>query len=48
MQQQITSFNAVLEKNQLQPLTLAPTKLADLSCSFTPEGSRKSKKTTSR
>jgi hypothetical protein len=44
MQQQITNFNAVLEKSQLQQLTLAPTKLTDLSCSFTPNASRKSGK----
>ena len=48
MQQQITAFNAVLAKNQLQPLTLAPTKLTDASCTFTPEGNRKAKKKTSR
>jgi photosystem II stability/assembly factor-like uncharacterized protein len=36
-QQQVTDFNAVLTKNQLQPLTIAPTKLTDSSCSFKPE-----------
>jgi photosystem II stability/assembly factor-like uncharacterized protein len=36
-QQQITDFNALLTKNQLQPLTLAPTKLTDASCTFKPE-----------
>jgi photosystem II stability/assembly factor-like uncharacterized protein len=49
MQPQITDFNAVLAKNQLHELALAPTKLTDASCSFTPEGSRKvSKPTTPR
>jgi photosystem II stability/assembly factor-like uncharacterized protein len=42
-QQQITDFNALLVKNQLHELTLAPTKLTDASCSFTPEKSRKGK-----
>jgi hypothetical protein len=41
--QQITDFNALLVKNQLHELTLAPTKLTDASCSFTPEKSRKGK-----
>jgi hypothetical protein len=41
MQQQISSFNALLEKDQLHELTLAPTKLVDASCTFAPEGSRK-------
>ncbi len=36
-QQQVTEFNAVLAKNQLQPLTIAPTKLTDSPCSFKPE-----------
>jgi photosystem II stability/assembly factor-like uncharacterized protein len=40
-QQQVTDFNAVLAKNQLQPLTLAPTKLTDSSCSF--KGERNTK-----
>jgi hypothetical protein len=35
-QQQVADFNAVLVKNQLQPLSLAPTKLSDASCSFKP------------
>jgi hypothetical protein len=39
--QQITDFNTVLVKNQQHELTLAPTKLTDASCSFTPEVSRK-------
>ena len=41
MQQQLTVFNAALTKNQLQELTVAPTKLTDASCSFTPEVRRK-------
>jgi hypothetical protein len=36
MQQQITAFNAVLAKNHLQELNVAPTKLTDSSCSFKP------------
>ncbi len=48
MQRQITDFNAMLEKNQLQQLTLAPTKLTAMSCSFTPEVSRESGQRTSR
>jgi photosystem II stability/assembly factor-like uncharacterized protein len=36
MQQQIAGFNALLVKNQLHELTLAPTKLTDASCSFAP------------
>jgi hypothetical protein len=49
MQPQITDFNAVLAKNQLHELTLAPTKLTDASCSFTPDVSKKvSKPTTPR
>ena len=43
-QQQITNLNALLVKNQLHELTLAPTKVASASCSFTPEASRKSGK----
>jgi photosystem II stability/assembly factor-like uncharacterized protein len=39
-QQQITDFNALLVKNQLHSLTLAPTKLTDASCSFIPEAGR--------
>ncbi len=33
-QQQIADFNAVLAKNHLHELNLAPTKLTDPSCSF--------------
>ncbi|HWE86401.1 MAG TPA: hypothetical protein VG267_15765 [Terracidiphilus sp.] len=36
MQKQITDFNALLGKNQLEELKVAPTKLVDASCSFTP------------
>jgi hypothetical protein len=36
-QQQVTGFNAVLTKNQLQPLTLTPTQLTDSPCTFKPE-----------
>jgi photosystem II stability/assembly factor-like uncharacterized protein len=45
MQQQIAGFNAALSKNQLQQLTLAPTKLTDMACTFRPEQSVKSRKT---
>ncbi len=49
MQQQLTDFNALLQKNQLQQLTLAPTKLTDESCSFSPEpGGKVNKQKTSR
>jgi len=41
LQPQINDFNAALARNQLHELTLAPTKLADASCSFTPEVSRR-------
>jgi photosystem II stability/assembly factor-like uncharacterized protein len=43
-QQQITDFNALLVKNQQHSLTLAPTKLADATCSFTPEAGGKASK----
>ncbi len=46
--QQASSFNALLMKNQLHELTLAPTKLSDGACSFAPDGSRKSGKKTQR
>jgi photosystem II stability/assembly factor-like uncharacterized protein len=36
MQQQIADFNAVLAKNNLQQLKVAPTKLTGESCSFKP------------
>jgi len=49
MEPQIASFNALLAKNQLQQLTLEPTKLTGASCSFTPEVSRRvGKQTASR
>ena len=32
--QQLPGFNALLAKNHLQPLTIAPTQLTDSSCSF--------------
>jgi len=34
LQKEIADFNAVLAKNNLQPITAAPTKLTDSSCSF--------------
>jgi photosystem II stability/assembly factor-like uncharacterized protein len=40
-QQQITDFNALLVRSQLHELTLAPTKLNDATCSFTPEVNKK-------
>ena len=40
-QQQITDFNALLAKNQLQQLTTAPTRLTESSCTFKPELSTK-------
>jgi photosystem II stability/assembly factor-like uncharacterized protein len=48
MQKQLTGFNAILEKNQLQQLTLAPTRLTDVSCSFSPGTIRSPKQKTSR
>jgi len=44
LQPQITSFNAVLARNQLHELTVAPTKLTDASCSFVTEGGRTERK----
>jgi photosystem II stability/assembly factor-like uncharacterized protein len=44
LQQQITDFNAVLAKNNLQVLKVTPTKLTDSPCSFTPEVNRTVKK----
>ena len=43
-QQQIADFNALLGKNQLQELNLAPVKLTEASCSFTPQASSKENK----
>jgi photosystem II stability/assembly factor-like uncharacterized protein len=45
-QQELTDFNELLRKNQLQMLTLTPTKLADETCSFAPEAGRKAGKPT--
>ena len=47
MQQQITGFNALLAKNQLQELKLAPTKLTGGSCNFTPDASSNVKRSAS-
>jgi len=41
VQQQATAFNALLVKNQLHELTLAPTKLSNASCSFASDNKRK-------
>jgi hypothetical protein len=41
MQKQLTDFNAVLAKNNLQQITVAPTKLTSSTCSFIPEASKK-------
>jgi hypothetical protein len=47
MQPQITDFNAVLEKNQMQAIKLDPIKVDDASCSFAPEAGRKGSRKTS-
>jgi photosystem II stability/assembly factor-like uncharacterized protein len=44
MQKQLADFNTLLGKNQLQPLTLTPTTLTDVSCTFAPEGGKKGKR----
>jgi photosystem II stability/assembly factor-like uncharacterized protein len=44
MQQQITDFNALLAKNNLEQIKVTPTKLTDSPCSFTPEANSKAKK----
>ncbi|WP_348264807.1 hypothetical protein P8935_09775 [Telmatobacter sp. DSM 110680] len=44
LQQQASSFNALLARNQLHELTLTPTKLTVGACSFVSEGSKKSGK----
>jgi len=44
VQQQIIDFNAVLSKNHLQELNIAPTKLSDSPCTFKPEPSTKLKR----
>lgn len=36
LQPQITSFNALLTKNQLHALTVAPARLPEASCGFVP------------
>jgi photosystem II stability/assembly factor-like uncharacterized protein len=43
-QQQITDFNALLSKNNLQPLKVSPTSLTDEACSFNPAPTTKAKK----
>ncbi len=43
-QQQITDFNAVLAKNNLQPLKVPPTRLASGSCRFNPTPARRAGK----
>jgi hypothetical protein len=44
MQKQITDFNTLLAKNNLQEIKIAPTKLTGSSCSFMPEPNGKSKR----
>jgi hypothetical protein len=46
MQKQIADFNALLGKNQLQPLTLTPTTLSDAACTFASEAKRNAKRLT--
>ncbi len=41
---QVTGFNAILVKNNLQELKVAPTKLTVSTCSFMPEPAEKAKK----
>jgi photosystem II stability/assembly factor-like uncharacterized protein len=41
IEKQITGFNAVLAKNNLQEIKLTPTSLAGSTCSFVPETTRK-------
>ena len=41
MQQQITDFNAMLVKNNLQEMKVASTRLTNVTCSLTPEQGRK-------
>ena len=47
MQQQITSFNELLARNQLQELKPAPTRLTGGSCNFTPDASSNVKRSAS-
>ncbi|SEF90243.1 hypothetical protein SAMN05421819_1294 [Bryocella elongata] len=44
VQKKIADFNAMLVKNSLPQLTVAPTKLTPESCTFGPEASKKGKK----
>jgi hypothetical protein len=44
MEKQLADFNALLGKNQLQPLTLTPTTLTAAACTFAPESGRNVKK----
>jgi hypothetical protein len=44
MQKQLADFNALLSKNQLQPLSLTPTTLTEGTCTFEPEPGGKGKK----
>ncbi len=46
--QQITAFNALLAKDNLQQLNVEPAKMGDPSCSFTPARSKPSSKSTKR
>jgi hypothetical protein len=41
---QVTDFNAMLVKNNLQEMKVAPTKLTVSTCSFMPEPAKKAKK----
>jgi len=43
-QKQVTDFNAMLVKNNLQEMKVAPTKLTVSTCSFMPEPAKKAKK----
>ncbi len=44
IQKQIADFNTLLAKNSLQPLNIAPSKLTEPACSFTPAASVRVKK----
>jgi hypothetical protein len=44
IQKQIADFNTLLAKNSLQPLNIAPSKLTEPACSFTPAASVRGKK----
>jgi photosystem II stability/assembly factor-like uncharacterized protein len=48
LQQQVSSFNALLVKNQLHELTLVPTKLTEGACSFASETRKKTGKQTTQ